>query len=138
ALVGAGLDDLYIAYPLVGAAKYARLLPLLERARIRFDVDSIAAADEASAFFHGHGRVVDVMLEMDSAGRSGLMDPDEALTVAARIADLPGLNLVGVMNYGNAYGTGDPVEQRRIGEEEGRFAVEMADRLRSAGHRIDV
>src|SRR6185436_19491238 len=101
-------------------------------------VESIAAAEAASAFFDAHGRMVDVMLEMDSAGRSGLMDPDEALLVAERIGDLRGLNLVGVMNYGNAYGTSDPSEQQRIGEEEGRFAVDIADRLRRAGHRIDV
>jgi D-serine deaminase-like pyridoxal phosphate-dependent protein len=137
-LVEGGFDDLYIAYPLVGEAKYRRLLPLLDRARIRFDVESISAAKEASAFFARHGRTVDVCLEMDSAGRSGLMDPDDAMAVAARIGELPGLNLVGVMNYANAYGTGDPDEQRRIGEEEGRFAVTMADRLRAAGHRIDV
>jgi D-serine deaminase-like pyridoxal phosphate-dependent protein len=137
-MIDAGFDDVYIAYPLVGEAKYRRLLPLLDRARIRFDVESIAAAEAASAFFDSHGHRVDVMLEMDSAGRSGLMDPDEALNVAGRIGGLPGLNLVGVMNYGNAYGTSDPNEQRRIGEEEGRFAVDIANRLRQAGHHIDV
>src|SRR4051794_7698349 len=49
AMVAAGFDDLYIAYPLVGEAKYERLLPLLDRARIRFDVESAAAAEAASA-----------------------------------------------------------------------------------------
>jgi D-serine deaminase-like pyridoxal phosphate-dependent protein len=137
-MVAAGFDDLYIAYPLVGEAKYARLLPLLEQARIRFDVESTAAAEAASAFFGPRGVTADVVLEMDSAGRSGLMDADDAVAVANRIGDLPGLRLVGVMNYGNAYGTSDPDEQRRIGEGEGRFAVAMAERLRSAGHRIDV
>lgn len=138
AMVNAGFDDIYIAYPLVGDTKYRRLLPLLDRAQIRFDVESVAAAVDASRFFAAHGRVVDVVLEMDSAGRSGLMDPDDALGVAARISELPGLTLVGVMNYGNAYGTSDLDEQRRIGEEEGRFAVEMANRLCAAGHRVDV
>ncbi len=138
AMVEAGFDDLYIAYPLVGLAKYERLLPLLDRARIRFDVESIVAAEEASAFFAAHGQCVDVCLEMDSAGRSGLMSVQNGVRVAERIGELPGLNLVGVMNYGNAYGTGDPVEQERIGREEGEFAVNMAGRLRAAGHEIDV
>jgi D-serine deaminase-like pyridoxal phosphate-dependent protein len=138
AMVEAGFDDLYLAYPLVGDAKYERLLPLLERARIRFDVESLVAAEGASAFFHGRGRTVDVVLEMDSAGRSGLVDADEAVVLADRIAELPGLRLVGVMNYGNAYGTSDPDEQRRIGEDEGRFAVAMAERLRAGGHAIEV
>jgi D-serine deaminase-like pyridoxal phosphate-dependent protein len=138
AMVAAGFDDLYIAYPLYGEAKYERLLPLLDRARIRFDVESLEAAKAASTFFSPRGRTVDVVLEMDSAGRSGLMDPDEAVHLADRIGELPGLRLMGVMNYGNAYGTSDAAEQQRIGEEEGRFAVGMADRLRRNGHTIDV
>jgi D-serine deaminase-like pyridoxal phosphate-dependent protein len=137
-MVEAGFDDLYIAYPVYGDAKYERLLALLDRARIRFDVESLAAAEAASAFFAKHARTVDVVLEMDSAGRSGLMDPEAAIALADRIAELPALDLVGVMNYGNAYGTSDPDEQRRIGEAEGRFAVAMAERLRANGHRIDV
>src|SRR5262249_8943901 len=64
ALVDAGFDDIYIAYPVVGEQKLARILAMLDRARIRFDVESLEAAETASAFFHGHGRTVDVMLEM--------------------------------------------------------------------------
>src|SRR4051812_34029728 len=33
-MVQAGFDDIFIAYPLVGEAKYRRLLPLLQRARV--------------------------------------------------------------------------------------------------------
>src|SRR5262245_58021729 len=65
ALVDAGFEDVYIAYPVVGARKLARILALLDRARIRFDVESIEAAEAASAFFHANGRTVDVVLEMD-------------------------------------------------------------------------
>jgi D-serine deaminase-like pyridoxal phosphate-dependent protein len=138
AMVEAGFDDVYIAYPVVGEQKLARILPLTDRARIRFDVESIQAAEVASAFFHGHGRMVDVMLEMDSAGRSGILTEEEALAVANRIAELPGLRLVGLMNYGNAYGTSDAAEQQRIGLREGQFAVEVAENLRRAGHDIEV
>jgi D-serine deaminase-like pyridoxal phosphate-dependent protein len=138
AMVAAGFDDLYIAYPLLGEQKLRRLLPLLDRARIRFNVESLRAALEASQFLERHGRVVDVCIEMDSAGRSGLVDPEQAGRLADEIAALPGLNLVGVMNYGNAYGTSEPDEQARIGREEGEFAVAVANRLRAAGHAIDV
>lgn len=137
-MVEAGFDDLYVAYPIVGETKYRRLLPLLDRAKVRFNVESIPAAEEASAFFTAHGRTVDVCLEMDSAGRSGVLTADDAVHLANRIGELPGLSLVGVMNYGNAYGTSDPAEQERIGLREGEFAVELADLLRRNGHRINV
>src|SRR5947209_7327458 len=38
-MVQAGFDNLLIAYPLIGAAKYERLLPLLEQARIAVAAD---------------------------------------------------------------------------------------------------
>ena len=66
------------------------------------------------------------------------MTDEDALVVAARIAELPGLRLVGLMNYGNAYGTSDAAEQQRVGLREGQFAVEMAEALRRAGHAIEV
>ena len=138
AMVAAGFDDLYIAYPLLGEQKLSRLLPLLDRARIRFNVESLPAAEIASAFFERHGHRVDVCLEMDSAGRSGLEDPVEAERLADRIGDLPGLRLVGVMNYGNAYGTSDPEEQARIGTREAEFAIGVAETLRRNGHDIRV
>jgi len=49
-MVDAGFDDVYIAYPVFGDRKYERILALLDRARIRFDVESLAAAEAASAF----------------------------------------------------------------------------------------
>ena len=41
------------------------------------------------------------------------------------------------MNYGNAYGTSDPVEQAAIGRREGEVAVGMADALRARGVPVD-
>ncbi len=138
-MADAGFDDLFIAYPLVGDAKLERLIALQDRAAVRFEIDSIAAAEAASAFLAARGRVVDVVVSVDGgAGRSGTATPEDAVTVAERVAELPGLRLVGVMNYGNAYGTGDPVEQERIGRAEGTLAVGLADEFRARGLNADV
>jgi D-serine deaminase-like pyridoxal phosphate-dependent protein len=139
ALVEAGFDDLFVAYPLVGEAKLARLVALLDRARLRFEVDGLAAAEAASSFLAKRGRRVEIVVSLDGgAGRSGVASPEAAVALAERIADFPGLELVGVMNYGNAYGTSDPAEQAAIGRREGEDAVGIATAMRARGMRADV
>ena len=138
-MVDAGFDDLFVAYPLVGEIKLTRLVALLDRAKVRFEVDSLAGAQAASDFLDRRGRRVDVVVSVDGgAGRSGAATPDDAIELAERVAELPGLALVGVMNYGNAYGTSDPLEQAAIGRREGEVAVGMADALRARGVPVDV
>jgi D-serine deaminase-like pyridoxal phosphate-dependent protein len=139
AMVGAGFDDVFIAYPLVGDAKLAHVLALLDRARIRFEVDSLVAAETASAFFARHRERVDVVVSLDGgAGRSGTATAAEAIALGERVAELPGLRLVGVMNYGNAYTTSDTDEQRAIGLREGEDALEIATGLRARGIASEV
>ena len=139
AMVDAGFDDLFVAYPLVGEQKLRRLVALLDRARIRFEVDTFDGAEAASTFLAAQGRRVDVVVSLDGgAGRSGAASPEAVLDLAERVAELPGLELVGVMNYGNAYGTTDPAEQASIGRREGEAAVAIAAAMRVRGLRADV
>jgi D-serine deaminase-like pyridoxal phosphate-dependent protein len=138
-LVDAGFDDLFVAYPLVGPLKLERLVALLERARLRFEVDTLDGATAASTFLAGQGRRVDVVVSLDGgAGRSGAASPEAVVDLAERVAELPGLELVGVMNYGNAYGTSDPETQASIGRREGEDAVAIAAAMRARGLRADV
>ena len=139
AFVEAGFDDLFIAYPIVGEQKLTRLVALLDRARIRFEVDTLAVAEQASAFLDRAGQRVEVVVSVDGgAGRSGASSAEDAIAIAERVADLPGLELVGVMNYGNAYGTTDPVEQAAIGRREGEYALEVAAGIRNRGLPAEV
>lgn len=138
-MVDAGFEDLFVAYPLVGELKLARLVALLDRARMRFEVDTLDAAAAASDYLAHRGRRVEVVVSVDGgAGRSGAATPEAAIELAERVATLPGLELVGVMNYGNAYGTSDPQEQAAIGRREGEVAVGIAETLRERGIRADV
>lgn len=138
-LVEAGFDDLFVAYPLIGPLKLERLVALLERARIRFEVDTFDGAAAASAFLAEQGRRVEVVVSLDGgAGRSGAASPEAVVDLAEQVAELPGLELVGVMNYGNAYGTSDPDAQAAIGRREGEDAVAIAAAMRARGLRADV
>jgi D-serine deaminase-like pyridoxal phosphate-dependent protein len=139
AFVAAGFDDLFIAYPIVGERKLERLLALSERARLQFEIDSLEAAEAASTFLAAHGRRIDVVVSLDGgAGRSGTASVDEAIDLGERVAGLPGLRLVGAMNFANAYGTTDVMTQREIGHREGEEAVAIAAGLRAHGIAADV
>lgn len=139
AMADAGFDDLFVAYPIVGETKLRRLAALAERAAMRFEVDSVAVAEAASAYLSRHGPPVEVVVSIDGgAGRSGAATPDAAIAVAERVAELPGLRLVGVMNYGNAYGTADPADQAEIGRVEGADAAALAAAFRRRGLPADV
>jgi D-serine deaminase-like pyridoxal phosphate-dependent protein len=133
----AGVDDILIAYPMVGETKIKRLLALMERAHITVALDSAEAAGALSQAMHGAGRTLDVYLEVNTGqNRAGARAGDEAVALGMDIARLPGLRLVGVMTHEGHAGASAPVEIEQLATDAGRALVETAQRLRAAGVEI--
>jgi D-serine deaminase-like pyridoxal phosphate-dependent protein len=135
---GAGFDDLFVAYPVVGQDKARRLLDLAERVRLTVGVDSVEGATGLAEAFAAAGRTLDVRLKIDVGfHRVGVL-PEHAVALAERVAGLRALRLKGVFTHaGHAYGQGTPDGVAGVGREEGRLLVETADRLRAAGMPVD-
>jgi D-serine deaminase-like pyridoxal phosphate-dependent protein len=134
AMVDAGFDDLLIAYPLVGRAKLERLLRLLDRAAVRFTIDSLEGAQGASAVLAPAGATAEVLIELDAGiGRTGVPGIEDALALAERVDGLPGLRVTGVLCFAAGYVEGAD-RQREAGTAEGRQVAEAAAALRAAGH----
>ena len=134
---GAGFDDLFLAYPIVGADKARRLLALSDRVRLRVGADSREGAATLSRVFHDAGRRLEVLLKIDvGAHRVGVL-PDRAAETARLLGDLPGIALVGVFTHaGQAYHE-DAVEGvARVGRREGEVLAETAGALRKEGFSI--
>jgi len=95
-MLAAGIRDITIPYPIVGAAKAARLTALARDADITVAVDSeVSARDISNA-----GAEVDVLVDCDTGfGRTGVQSPDDAAALARMVAELPGLRFVGLMTY---------------------------------------
>src|SRR5207245_10395979 len=55
-MADAGLDDLLIAFPLVGERKLGRLRELLERAQVRLSLDEVEAGEGGGRGGKGSGR----------------------------------------------------------------------------------
>ena len=138
--VAAGIDDVRLAYTVVGDDKYMRLLKLMDDAKLSFCVDTIEGARKASGFFESRGRAVDVLLEVDSGlHRCGVDPTDErSIEVAREIASLPGLRLIGILThagqvYNGPHGGESPREALvRVSNHERNVMLAFALRLREA------
>lgn len=140
AFAEAGIRDLCIAYPVVGEARYTRVLSLMASTNVSFCVDTEAGIRQASAFFANAERPASVLLEIDVGhGRCGV--PWNRTTVvdrARQIADAPGLRLAGILTHaGQAYhgpndGETPEAALRRVAQHERDRMLDVAVRLAEA------
>jgi D-serine deaminase-like pyridoxal phosphate-dependent protein len=135
----AGFDDLFIAYPVVGADKARRLLALSDRLRrLAVGVDSLAGASTLAGAFRAAGRTLDVMLKVDVGLHRVGVAPAHALETARGLTDLPGLRLRGIFTHaGQSYGEETPDGVAQVARHEGRTMTVVADELRRAGLPIE-
>ncbi len=99
----AGIDDIFIAYPVwPSAARVARIRALAERIKLCVGVDSIESAQLLGA---GLPRdLVEVLIEVDSGHHRSGVHPESAGSVAAAARDA-GLRVAGVFTFpGHSYG----------------------------------
>jgi D-serine deaminase-like pyridoxal phosphate-dependent protein len=129
----AGFEDVLIAYPVTGDAKWAKVAALAGRTRIAVNVENPAAARGLSAAADAAGATVGVWLEVDSGlGRCGVpIDrPDEAIALGRLLRELPGLRLEGLTTYrGLGFPDAEAVDPLRAGRDEGELLGELATAL---------
>jgi D-serine deaminase-like pyridoxal phosphate-dependent protein len=127
-----GLDDLFIAYPMVPAGpKAERLREVARHARLRVGIDSVVGAHAvADALGDDRGRV-SVLVEIDCGGRRTGVAPSDAGPVAAAATHL-GLDVIGVFTHGG-HGYHGPDARAAAAEDEVRGLTDAAGSLRAAG-----
>jgi D-serine deaminase-like pyridoxal phosphate-dependent protein len=128
----AGIDDLFIAYPLVPLGPKAdRLRDLADRCRLRVGVDSetgVRAVADALGPDRGRARL---LVEIDSGGRRSGAAPTAAGLLARFAADL-GLDVIGVFTHGG-HGYAGPDARIAAADDEVRSLTEAATSLRGVG-----
>jgi D-serine deaminase-like pyridoxal phosphate-dependent protein len=99
-MAAAGLDDILIAYPVMGDRKLSRLGALARRARITVALDSIEVARQISDLARREGVPIGIRAEFDTGfGRCGLPIDARSIETAAAMRDLPGLEWRGLQLY---------------------------------------
>lgn len=99
-MVAAGLTDILVPFNIYGAAKVERLTRLVRRADVTVAVDSEEIARGIAGGARAAGVSVPILIEMDTGGRrAGVQSPAAARALGRVVADVPGLELRGVMTY---------------------------------------
>ncbi|MEI7743362.1 MAG: alanine racemase [Chloroflexota bacterium] len=99
-MVRAGADDVLIANQLVTPAKRRAAALLAREANVIVNVDDVSDAEGLSAAAVGAGSTIGVLVEVDTGmHRAGVDTPAEAVTVARRVCELPGLRMDGISGY---------------------------------------
>jgi D-serine deaminase-like pyridoxal phosphate-dependent protein len=131
-----GIEDIFVAYPLVTDAKIRQAIQLGERVRLVVGVDSLEGARRLSAV--AEGRTLEVRLEVDTGLRRTGVLYDEAVGLAGEIEGMDNLDLTGIYTYcGAVLGGSKTLELEKAGLEEGQLMVSLADMLRERGIRVD-
>ena len=136
----AGIDDICIAYPVVGAQKWERAAALATKTRsLTVNCDCEEAARGLSKSAADAGVVVNVQIDVDSGLHRGGISWEDAAAIerlAISIQSLPGLRLSGITTYRSTGFPGAP-SPRDAGHAEGSLLVEVANRLRASGVEVN-
>ncbi|MDQ3912484.1 MAG: alanine racemase [Actinomycetota bacterium] len=137
-MADAGIEDIFIAYPLMTEAKIGRAARLGRRVRLVVGVDSLEGASRLSAVAKAEGQVLEVRLEVDTGLRRTGVPYDKAVELAHAIGSLGNLSLTGIYTYrGAVLGGSRTRELEKAGHEEGRLMVSLAHRMREQGIEVD-
>lgn len=134
----AGIEDLFLAYPLWAVGpKAARFRALHAQTPISVGIDSVAGAERLAAAVAGVGPQLRVLVEIDSGGRrTGVGTPEGARAVAEGARAL-GLDVVGVFTHGG-HGYAGPDARTAAAADEVRTLSEAAGTVRDAGFACEI
>ena len=136
-MAGGGIEDIFIAYPLVTEEKIRRAVALSKRIRLILGVDSSEGARWLSAVAEAEDHPLEVRLEVDTGLRRTGVPYDRAVELADEISAFGRLDLAGIYTYRGAVRDGSPtLDREKAGTEEGRLMVSLAERMRERGIEI--
>ncbi len=134
-MADAGITDILVCYPIVGADKLLRLVHLARRTKITVALDSFEVAEGLAKAAGAHGVHFDLYLEVDSGlNRCGLPPGGPVVRLAQQIARLTGVTITGVLTHaGHAIRATAAAERDAIGLYEGTCVVRTKEALEAAG-----
>lgn len=99
-MAAGGLDDILVAYPVLGSEKLDRLAALARDRNIIVAMDSAVTAQALSAAAHKAGSTIRLRIEIDvGMRRCGVSSPEDALALASEIKKLPNVTFAGINFY---------------------------------------
>jgi D-serine deaminase-like pyridoxal phosphate-dependent protein len=133
-----GLDDIFIAYPLVGELRISRAIALSKRVkRLILGVDSLKGAAALNEMAAREGEFLEVRMEIDTGRRRTGVNISEAADLAVRVAALSHLRLTGIFTFKSLMSAGERVTDiKEAALEEAALMRDAGEAIRGAG--IDI
>ena len=135
-----GIDDILIAFPLIGQEKMQRLKILSRKARVITIVNSEEGARQLSETFQNSPDKIEVLIEVDGGiNRGGKKPYEPTLEFARQIAGLPGIDIKGILYYGGTiYGEKDREGFEKTSAREREEMLGTARMLENAGFHMEI
>jgi D-serine deaminase-like pyridoxal phosphate-dependent protein len=139
-MAAAGIRNVLIANQIVGPLKIRRLMELPADANPIVAVDSVANAAELADAAVGHGRVAQVMIEVDiGMKRAGVAPGASVVALAKTIAERPGLRFRGLIGWeAHAVTIADPSEKERTVAAAIGLLTASATACRQAAYAVEI
>ncbi len=139
-MAASGIDDILVAYPIVGERKIQRLLRLARSAKVTNALDHLDVAEGLSRAFEAAGMKLDVLVELDSGyGRCGLAPGQAAAQFVRALVRLPGLRFRGFMVLaGEIYKAPTDEEKEKVARREIQIALDTANLLAADGLKAEI
>ena len=132
-----GIDDIFIAYPIVVRSKIERVIELAKKIQLTVGIDSLAGARLLSTMATDANMTLQVRLEIDTGLQRTGVACENAVALAKQINDLSGIELNGIFTYKGAFYQGaSTLDLQAAGREEGELMVAVAQDLRANGIAI--
>ncbi|NSW90167.1 MAG: alanine racemase [Firmicutes bacterium] len=136
-MADAGISDIFIAYPVVGAKKIERVVNLASRIRLIVGVDSEEGALALSEAAQKEGITLEVRMEIDIGLKRTGVPYEKAVSFGKWLNGLPGISLTGIYAYRGLISKNDGADGGDLsGRQEGEELYQVAKRLRDGG--IDI
>jgi len=135
----AGIDDICIAYPVVGEKKWKRIAEMASRGvRMTVNCDTERAVKEASEAATATGTAINLQIDVDSGMHRGGVPMDAVGRIeelARYIVTQPGVEFDGLTTHRSYFFEGKRSRQEE-GHTEGEILVEIAEKLRAGGLEV--
>lgn len=133
-----GIDDIFIAYPLVVPSKIERFLALSKRIRLIGAFDSLVGVKKISELAVRKGMTAELRMEVDlGLKRTGVVY-DKALELAKAAYALPGIKLNGIYGFKGPTYQGKPTKDiEAAGKEEAALLSDLARAMEAEGMEIE-
>lgn len=133
------IDDIFIAYPIIGENRIQRVLALNERLnKLIVGVDSLVGANALAKAAAESGQCVEVRMEVDTGLKRTGVPYEQAADLALEIVKLKGIRLTGIFTFrGLIYQGKATADFEKAGQEEGELMVALAEKLKEKGIEIE-